>query len=103
MDLAIAPECPLLRPHLIATNVFGRKGQQGQVPGSFDCDGQPALMFGARTCLATGSDLAAIGQETPQRPHILIVDHFGLFQAEGTHLAAWGIATPVASTSTSAA
>jgi hypothetical protein len=41
---------------------------------TFDLTGQEALMFGGQSCLTPGTNLTALGHETPQRINVLVID-----------------------------
>src|SRR5579859_3031485 len=76
--------------HARDADVFGRKGQHGQLPGALEGDVQRALMRGARARLAARFDLAAFREEPPQAAEILVVDLFDLVDAELADLASGG-------------
>jgi hypothetical protein len=56
--------------------VLSSEGEQSQVSRSLDGYSQPALMLGARACLAPASNLATIGQITTQSGHVFVIDGF---------------------------
>ena len=63
-------------------------GQQGDLTGALDGDGQLTLMHGTGAGGTTGQDLAALGNVTAQFCGILIIDLLNLVHAEGTNLSA---------------
>src|SRR6201996_4513968 len=62
--------------------VPGSKWQQGDVARLLDGAGQPPLMRGADTGQAAGNNLAPLGDELLQQPHIAVVDGVDLLHAE---------------------
>jgi hypothetical protein len=59
------------------------KRQQRQVSRPFNCQGQPALMFGAGTGLASRPDTAVLGHVTAQGIVLLIIYRCHFLNAEG--------------------
>jgi hypothetical protein len=57
--------------------MLGCEGKQSQMSCSLDCNGETALVLGARTRLAAGFDLASLGKKTTQRTDVFVVDFLG--------------------------
>jgi hypothetical protein len=74
--------------------------QQGDVPRALDGCRQRALMLGAGSGLAAGTDLAAIADVPLQQCHIFVIDVINLlstelanFPASGVTAAPWSVIT----------
>src|SRR6476620_9221756 len=61
-------------------------GQQGDLAGVLHRDRDVTLVLTAVAGDPTGPDLAAVGDELPQQPGVLVVDVLGLVLAERAHL-----------------
>src|SRR6478672_10054407 len=77
------------------SEVLGRVGQQGDVPGTLEGDRQLALVTGAGAGLAARLDLGALGQVAAEAVDLLVVDLRGLVGAERADLATAAIAIEV--------
>src|SRR5215211_8046288 len=72
-------------------------GQQGELAGALDRRGDLVLVPAARARDAARADLAAVGDELPQRGDVLVVDELDLVAAvlAGLATAAAGPALPI--------
>ena len=68
--------------------LLGHEGQQGDLTGALDGDGQLALMSCAGAGRAAGQDLAALGRVAAELCRILEVNARSLVNAEVTNLLA---------------
>ena len=70
------------------TPSVGDVGQQGDLTGPLDSQGQLALMHGAGAGGPAGQDLGTLRQETAQLGRVLVINALALFSAELADLAA---------------
>ena len=80
---------------LVASDMLGGDWEQGQMPGTLDGNGQPALVLGASACFPSILDLAALGQVAAQGGQVLVVYRLGFFQTESAHFAPPARTSPV--------
>ena len=59
---------------LVSPDMLSCEGKQSQMPCSLDCNGQTALVLGARTRLPPGFDLALFRQKPAERAKVLVVN-----------------------------
>src|SRR6185369_9124508 len=63
-----------------------RVGQEGDLAGVLDRDGDVALVLHAVACHPTSADLAAVGDELAEKRRVLVVDVGHLLLAELANL-----------------
>ena len=63
---------------LVAADMLGGEGQQGDMACTLDSDGQPALVLGASASLSTRLDLAPVSDVPPQYVYLLVADRVRL-------------------------
>jgi len=55
-------------------NLVFDKGQQGDLAGAFDSDGDHALLFGGRAAPAAGDDFASVVGEGAKQSDIFVIN-----------------------------
>src|SRR5690349_1588980 len=85
------PETSVVRMSFICPeSPFSARGarvrQQGHLTGVLDSGRHVALVLGAVARHPAGTDLAAVGDELPQQPRVLVVDVGDLVMAEEANL-----------------
>jgi hypothetical protein len=76
----------------------GDEGQEGEVPGALDRDGERALTLRGELRLAARLDLAALREEAAQPGDIFVVNLVNAVRLEDVHPAAATAATTAAAT-----
>jgi hypothetical protein len=74
--------------------MFGRKRQECDIPRALDGLSELALMRRACAGEPTGQDLAAIGYERSNQPHVFVINHVNFLFAEFADLAATKVLLP---------